>query len=152
MQSPTEDHWTAVKRILSYLKHILNYGPLLQPLTRMQLHGFTNADWAGCPNDRKSTSGYGIFLGSNLLSWSSKKQATVARSSIDAKYRGIAQASFKLLWVQYLLSELHFSIWSPTIVWCDNIGAIYLSTNYIFHGRTKHVEIDVHSVRDLVTK
>lgn len=152
MQSPTEDHWIAVKRILLYLKHTLTYGLLLQPLTRMQLHGFTDADWAGCSDDRKSTNGYGIFLGSNLLSWSSKKQATVARSSTEAEYRGVALASCKLLWFQYFLSELGFSIRSPTIVWCDNIGAIYLSANPIFHGRTKHVEIDVHFVRDLITK
>ncbi|XXG70266.1 hypothetical protein AAC387_Pa06g3063 [Persea americana] len=118
----------------------------------MQLHGFTDADWAGCLDDRKSTSGYGIFLGSNLLSWSSKKQTTVARSSTEAEYRGIALASCELLWVQYLLSELGFSMRSLAIVWCDNIGAIYLSANPIFHGRTKHVEIDVHFVRDLITK
>uniref|UniRef100_A0A2N9EH56 Reverse transcriptase Ty1/copia-type domain-containing protein n=1 Tax=Fagus sylvatica TaxID=28930 RepID=A0A2N9EH56_FAGSY len=126
MHNPTEDHWSAVKP-------------------------FSDADWASCPDDRRSTTGYCLYLGRNLLSWTSRKQRTVSRSSTESEYRAVAQAATEIVWLQSLLSELGILPSTPPILWCDNIGATYLAANPIFHARTKHIEIDVHYVRDLVS-
>lgn len=91
-----------------------------------------------------------MFLGSNLISWSSKKQHTVSRSSTEAEYRSLALASAELIWVQFLLTKLHASLASLPILWCDNIGATFLASNLMFHARTKHVEIDYHFIRECV--
>lgn len=152
MHCPTTDHWTAVKRILRYLKQTIQYGLLLQPFSSATLHAFSDADWAGCINDSRSTSGYGINLGPNLISWSSKKQTTVARSSTEVEYRGLANATAELLWICYLLHELGYKVLRPPTLWCDNISAIYLTANPIFHSRTKHVAIDFHFVREVVAR
>ncbi|XP_019156986.1 PREDICTED: uncharacterized protein LOC109153587 [Ipomoea nil] len=81
MHSPTVDHWNLVKRVLRYIKGTLDYGLRLTPSSSTSIHAYSDSDWAGCPVDRKSTSGYAVYLGSNLISWLSKKQRTVARSS-----------------------------------------------------------------------
>ncbi|XP_019168239.1 PREDICTED: uncharacterized protein LOC109163960 [Ipomoea nil] len=87
MHSPTEDHWAMVKRVLRYIKGTLGYGLRLTPSDSSAIHAYSDSDWAGCPVDRKSTSGYAIFLGSNLVSWLSRKQRTIARSSTEAEYK-----------------------------------------------------------------
>jgi hypothetical protein len=150
LQRPTIPHWTAVKRILRYLKHTLFHGLFLRRQSATQLHAFSDADWAGCPDDRRSTGGYCIFLGHNLISWSSRKQATVSRSSTEAEYRSLANATAELQWLQSLLKELGVFLHSPPTLWCDNLGATYLTANPLFHARTKHIEIDFHFVRDKV--
>ncbi|GJS97884.1 ribonuclease H-like domain-containing protein [Tanacetum coccineum] len=106
----------------------------------------SDADWAGCPTTRRSTSRYCVFLGNNLLSWSSKRQPTLSRSSAEAEYRGVAETC----WIRNLLRELHTPLSSATIVYCDNVSAVYLSSNPVQHQCTKHIEIDIHFVRDLV--
>jgi hypothetical protein len=114
LQRPTINHWTAVKRILRYLKHTLFYGLFIRRQSSPQLHAYSDADWAGCPDDRRSTGGYCIYLGSNLISWSSRKQATVSRSSTEAEYRSLANATAELQWLQSLLKELGIFFISST--------------------------------------
>ncbi|XP_019175853.1 PREDICTED: uncharacterized protein LOC109171181 [Ipomoea nil] len=150
MHSPTNDHWALLKRVLRYIKGTQDYGLRLSVSSSSDLHAFTDSDWAGCPVDRKSTSGYAVFLGDNLVSWVSRKQRTVARSSTEAEYKGLADVAAEVTWVVSLLRELGLHSGSPTTLWCDNLGATYLAANPVFHARTKHVEIDYHFVRDKV--
>ncbi|GJZ24254.1 ribonuclease H-like domain-containing protein [Tanacetum coccineum] len=111
---------------------------------------YSDADWAGCLTTRRSTSGYCIFLGNNLLSWSAKRQPTLSQSSAEAEYRGVANAVAETCWLRNLLRELHTPLSSATLVYCDNVSAVYLSCNPVQHQCTKHIEIDIHFVRYLV--
>jgi hypothetical protein len=111
---------------------------------------YSDADWAGCPDTRRSTSGYCVYLGDNVVSWSSKRQVTVSRSSAEAEYRSVAHAVAEAVWLRQLLVEHHRPIERATIVYCDNISAVYMASNLVQHRRTKHIEIDIHFVREKV--
>ena len=117
----------------------------------MLVSAFLDADQAGCPDDRRSTGGFAVFLGCNLVSWSARKQPTVSRSSTEAEYKSLANATVEVMWVQKLLDELDISYPLAACLWCDNLGAKYLLANPVFHARTKHIEIDFHFVREQVT-
>jgi hypothetical protein len=118
----------------------------------MLVSAFSDADQAGCPDDRRSTGGFAVFLGSNLISWSARKQPTVSRSSTEEEYKSLANAAAGVMWVHKILDELGVSRRKAGVLWCDNIGATYLSANPVFHARTKHIEIDFHFVRGQVAR
>ena len=134
MANPIETHWLVVKQILRYLKGTLSYGLQLHQANFLDLQGYTNADWASYPDDRRSTNGYCLFLGPNLISWSSTKQRLVSRSSTESKYRGLVSLTSKIIWVQSVLQELCLSPSTPPLVWYDNQSTDHLAANPAFHA------------------
>ncbi|XP_019198070.1 PREDICTED: uncharacterized protein LOC109191846 [Ipomoea nil] len=150
MHSPSTDHWAMVKWVLRYIKGTLDYGLRLSPSSTTAIHAYSDSDWVGCPVDRKNTSGFAVFLGSNMVSWLSRKQRTVARSSTEAEYKALANVAAEVTWIVSLLRDLGLYSGQPSNLWCDNLGVTYLCANPVFHARTKHVEIDYHFVRNKV--
>jgi histone deacetylase 1/2 len=152
LHAPTTTHWSAVKRILRYIQGTINLGLKLVKSGSLMVSAFSDADWAGCIDNRRSTGGFAVYLGDNLISWTTRKQATVSRSSTEAEYKSLANATAEILWVQKLLQELRIQHPPKARLWCDNLGATYLSANPVFHARTKHIEIDFHFVRERVAQ
>jgi histone deacetylase 1/2 len=152
MHAPTDSHWVAMKRILRYLRGTTSHGLHITRSSSFALHGFTDVDWAGSVEDRKSTGGYLVFFCQTPISWKSGKQRTVTRSSTEAEYKALADGTAEVIWLQYLLTDLQIPSASAPIIWCDNLAATYLSVNPVFHARTKHVKVDYHFVRDRVAK
>ncbi|RVW59905.1 Retrovirus-related Pol polyprotein from transposon RE2 [Vitis vinifera] len=150
LQSPCDSHWDAVIRILRYIKSTPGQGVLYQNRGHTQVVGYTDADWAGSPTDRRSTSGYCVFIGGNLISWKSKKQDVVARSSAEAEYRAMALATCELIWLRHLLQELRFGKDEQMKLICDNQAALHIASNPVFHERTKHIEVDCHFIREKI--
>ncbi|KAB2606303.1 nuclear cap-binding protein subunit 1-like [Pyrus ussuriensis x Pyrus communis] len=149
MHAPRDQHFQAAKRVLRYLKGSVSQGLWFTKIS-VDLSAYSDTNWVGCTFDRRSTSGYCVYLGSNLISWSAKKQSMVARSSIEAEYRSLAHTAVELTWVCKILHDLHCSLPKLPTLWCDNISAISLASNPVFHARTMHVEIDYHYIRELV--
>lgn len=147
---PTTTHWQAAKRVLRYLAGTMTHGIYLQAANTPTLHAFSDADWAGDSDDYVSTNAYVIYLGKHVISCSSKKQKGVARSSTEAEYRAIANAEAELRRVCNLLTELQIRIPETPVIYCDNVGATYLSTNPVFHSRMKHIALDYHFLRGQV--
>eukprot|EP00253_Pinus_taeda_P013552 PITA_13552 len=124
----------------------IHYSAKATPL----LVGFTDSDWAGDADDRKSTAGYVFTLGSGPITWACKKQAAISLSSAEAEYRGGVEASKEALWLRQILSELGFEQQHPTTLWCDNQSAIQLCKDPVQHQRSKHIELHMHFIRKLV--
>lgn len=114
------------------------------------LHAYSDADWAGDPDNFSSTGAYIVYLGRNPISWSSKKQKTIARSSTEAEYRYVADTAAELTWVSSVRYELGLKLPTCPVIYCDNVGANQLCYNPVFHSRMKHVAIDFHFIRDQV--
>jgi histone deacetylase 1/2 len=150
LSNPTDQHWEAVKRILRYIRGTTTTGLSIRRSPSTLLSVFTDADWAGSPDDRRSTGGFAVFFGPTLVSWSSRKQPTVSRSSTEAEYKALANGAAEVTWIQSLLKEIHVPQPRAPILWCDNLGATYLTANPVFHARTKHIEVDFHFVREKV--
>lgn len=133
MHDPRSTHMEAVSRILRYLKGCLGKGLLYTRQGNVQVEGYTDADWAGSLDDRRSTSGYCTFVGGNLVSWRSKKQSVVVRSTAEAEFRAMAHGVCELLWLQILLTELRLYRHTPLMLYCDNKAAIDIANNPVQH-------------------
>uniref|UniRef100_A0A2N9EUN8 Integrase catalytic domain-containing protein n=1 Tax=Fagus sylvatica TaxID=28930 RepID=A0A2N9EUN8_FAGSY len=147
MAAPRSLHYAAVLRILRYLKGTLFHGLHFSSQSSLTLQAYSDADWAGDPTDRRSTTGYCFLLGDSFIFWHSKKQSVVARSSTEAEYRALADTTAELLWLRWLLQDLGIDCSTAVPIHCDNRSAIQIAHNDVFHERTKHIEIDCHFVR-----
>lgn len=149
MHNPGEQHMSAVMRILRYLKSAPGKGILFAKNENQQnVRVYTDADWAGSIDDRRSTSGYFTFVGGNLVTWRSKKQNVVARSSAEAEFRGMALGLCEALWLKLLLSDLGYPPKLPILLYCDNKAACDIAHNPVQHDRTKHVEVDRFFIKE----
>lgn len=147
---PSNDHWLALKRLLRYLNGTSHYGLQLHRQSPLRLHAFTDADWAGDKDNYISTTGYLVYLGRNPVSWSSKKQRALARSSTEAEFRAVADTTAKVILLRSLLLELNITLPKQPDIYCDNLGATHYSTNPVFHSRMKHLALAFHFVREQV--
>lgn len=150
MQQPLEAHWLTALRVVRYLKGTPDRGIMLKSECNLQITAYCDADWSSCPSTRRSLSAYVIFLGDSLVSWRTKKQPTVSRSSAELEYRAMADTTCELKWLKRLLQMLGFEHDQPIPLHCDRKSAIHIATNPVFHKRTKHVENDCHTTRDEV--
>ncbi|KAM1122249.1 hypothetical protein ACFX19_003883 [Malus domestica] len=139
MDAPCTTHLQTVKRIFWHIKGTLE-------------HGFFDSDWAGSVDERRSTTGACIFLCPNILTWMAKKQSIVFRSSTKAEYRALATTAAEILWFCYFFRELGVPLRIPPCIFVDNISALHIAANSIFHARTRHIEIDYHFVCELLTQ
>ncbi|KAH9726802.1 hypothetical protein KPL70_008430 [Citrus sinensis] len=148
MHSPSEEHMDAVYRILRYLKCAPGKGLLFSKNNVSNIEGYTDSDWAGDQTTRRSTSGYFTFVEGNLVTWRSKKQKVVARSSAEAEFRGMAQGVCEMLWIKNILKDLGIDYAKPMNLKCDSKAAIEIAQNPVQHDRTKHVEVDRHFIKE----
>ena len=150
MHCPRSSHLSALQHTLRYLQHTLGQGILIQGHDKLILQAFSDSDWASCPDSRKSVTGYLLLLGKSPISWCSKKQSTVSKSSSEAEYRAMASAASQVAWTVRLLQELDVSQPQPVTLFCDNQSALHIARNPVFHECTKHIEIDCHFTREKV--
>ena len=148
MHDPRTGHMELVYRILRYLKGTPGRGLWFKKNMHLDLEGYCDADWASSSDDRRSTSGYCVFVGGNLVSWRSKKQAVVARSTAEAEYRAMALSLCEMLWLKGLLKELRVLRNETMMLHCDNVAAINIANNPVQFDRTKHVEIDRFFIKE----
>lgn len=155
MQNPSKNHFGAAKRVLRYVAGTLKFGLWFKRANEGQgviLSGFSDSDWAGCMDDRKSTSASIFTIGSAAITWSTKKQQTVALSSTEAEYIASTAATCQAIWLRRILKDLMLSQEEATTIYCDNRSTICLSKNPIMHSRSKHIELKYHFVREMVTQ
>jgi hypothetical protein len=145
MHAPQTPHLEAINRILRYLKGTPGNGVWMKNNNSNEICGYSDADWAES-YDRKSTTGYCTFVGGNLVTWKSKKQNVIARSSAEAEYRAMASTTSELIWIKQLLVELGINTREPMKMYCDNQTARHIASNPVFHERTKHIEVDCHFI------
>ena len=150
LSSPTTLHHQAATRILRYIKGTPGLGLFFSAQSDLRLRAYCDADWATCVDTRRSVTGFCVYLGDSLISWHSKKQHTVSRSSCEAEYRSIAVTTCELQWLTFLLQDLQLPIPGPASIYCDNTSAIHIAHNPSFHERMKHIELDCHLVREKI--
>ncbi|KAL6321002.1 hypothetical protein AAG906_010811 [Vitis piasezkii] len=147
---PRKPHLDVVHHLLRYLKGASGQGLYFLTKGNLLLRGFCDANWARCSITRRSVTGYCIFLGGALISWKTKKQTTVSRSSVESEYRAMTSITCELTWLKYLLDDLKVEHSQPTKLFCDSKAALHIAVNPVYHERTKHIEIDCHVVREQI--
>ncbi|GJR73216.1 uncharacterized mitochondrial protein-like protein [Tanacetum coccineum] len=152
MYSPLASHIKMAFRVLKYLKGSPGCGVKVNKTENFGVKVYTDSDWARCLITRNPVSGFYVFLGNSLVSWKSKKQATLSRSSTKAEYRCMASATCEIIWICNVLSEFGIKNVFPVEMFCDNISALQLAANPVFHEKTKHFEIDLHLIRENVSE
>ena len=148
MHEPSEEHMEAVYQILRYLKSAPGKGLLFSKNGISNIEEYTDSDWAGDQTTIRSTFGYFTFVEGNLVTWKSKKQKVVARSSAEAEFRGMTHSVCELLWIRNVLRDLGIEYATPMNLYCDNKAAIQITQNPVQHDRTKHVEVDRHFIKE----
>ena len=133
------------------MKEIMTYGLWYPRNQSLQLTAYSDADWANCVDERKSTSGGAFFLDDSLVSWLSKKQGSISLSTIEAEYIAATTCCTQVLWMIQTLADLEVKYIAPISIHCDNTSAISVSKNPILHSKTKHIPIKYHFLRDQVT-
>jgi hypothetical protein len=149
--TPKQIHLAAVKRIFKYLKGTMTYGLWYPRNKNFQLTDYSDADWANCLDERKSTSGSAFFLGDSLVAWLSKKQGSISLSTTEAEYIVVATLFTHLLWMIQTLIDLKVTYTDPIPIHCDNTSAISVSKNHVLHSKTKHIPIKYHFLKEKVT-
>ncbi|XP_060211926.1 secreted RxLR effector protein 161-like [Lycium barbarum] len=152
MHTPKQSHWEAALRVVRYIKEVPGLGLLMPSESTNELVAYCDSDWGGCLESRRSVTGYLVKLGEALISWKSKKQETVSRSSAEAEFRSMASCAAEVTWLVGILKELGVQIDLPVSMICDSKAAIQIAANPIFHERTKHIDIDCHFVRERITQ
>ncbi|XP_039163013.1 uncharacterized mitochondrial protein AtMg00810-like [Eucalyptus grandis] len=150
MHKPKESHMNAALKVVKYLKKCPGLGILLSRKCNMEMTAYCDAYYATCPMSRRFVSGFCIKLGESLLSWKTKKQATVSLSSAEAEYRAMAKTTCEIVWIRGLLGDLGIQVKGSTKLYCDNESALKLAANPIMHERTKHIEVDCHFTREKI--
>ncbi|RVW44736.1 Retrovirus-related Pol polyprotein from transposon RE1 [Vitis vinifera] len=148
LQTPRHLHLAAVRRIIRYVQGTSTRGLFFPAGNSTRLAAYSDADWAGCADTRRSITGWCVFLGDALISWKSKKQDRVSKSSTESEYWAMSLACSEIIWLRGLLAELDFSETDPTPLHADNTSAIQITANPVYHERTKHIEVDCHSIRE----
>ncbi|KAL2591732.1 hypothetical protein AAZV13_12G026300 [Glycine max] len=148
MQNPRHLHLIAIQRIIKYLLATSSRGLFFPTDATIQLQAYNDANWTGSPNTKKSTIGWCMFLGDAPVSWKCKKQESVSKSFIEAKYRSMSVACSENIWLRGLFSKLGYLQAAPTPLYVDNTSVIQIVANLVYHERTKHIEIDCHSIRE----
>jgi hypothetical protein len=148
MDKPRQPHLAAAHQVLKYIKQTLGQGIMLPSTGNLQLQAFCDADWARCKNTRRSVTGHCILHGGAPISWRTKKQTTVLRSSAEAEYRSMATTCCEITWLKNILKDLKINHTQSVTLFCDNQATMHIASKLVFHERTKHIEIDCHLIRE----
>ena len=150
MDKPSKTHLTAAHKVLRYIKSASGQSLLLSASSNLELIAYCDSDWASCLETRRPVTGYCVLLGQSLISWKSKKQSIVSRSSAEAEYGAMAATVSELTQLHFLLTDLHIEHSQTTTLYCDNQPAIHTASNLVFHERAEHIKLDCHLIIDII--